>query len=76
MARAALAVVPQADPALEASPTLKARIRAHLATRDRLVAELAEVDAFLALDARRLADDAGLTVRPRLEQLREMAKGE
>lgn len=60
------------QPLAEAPPTLKARIRAHLATRDRLTAELAEVDGFLAADARRLANENGLTVRPRIEQLRHM----
>ena len=53
-------------------PSLEARIRQHLVDLDRNAEERRVIEAALAMDGRRLADDSGLTLRPTVEQLRRM----
>jgi hypothetical protein len=46
-------------------------LRVHIRRRRRLLAELREVEAAIAVDARRWATAHGFTVRPRIEQLEQ-----
>lgn len=69
MSRAALKSVPDV-PAIPL--TLRCRIRAHLAQLDELKRQTAEVETALGADARRFADENGLTVKPSVPQLRNM----
>jgi hypothetical protein len=56
--------------------TLRCRIRTHLTQLEELKRQTTEVEAALSADARRFADEHGLTVKPTIPQLRHMIGGD